>query len=335
MLLLLLVSQALADGPCGSMHPDAVATIPLLEGRLRITLPGVTEQRPFPHGVLTAPPAAEERAFWMIDGGAVRVGMVVDETYRSESAETAEIALRARLGGAAVEPIGAGDRIRVWAGRPLGASTEPGADVVALGATVQMPEGTWVNLSFRLDPGNEAWAEGCEMVMREALATLAPGPKTLDLDGGGWVYPIGQRAFALQLAAGVVARVAHGEDFELIRLSFVAPKDVAVGEAFIYLGDHPHDAQPSEGVHAKGRWIGGRGVWSIVSGCKSNADCALERIQSLTVDGTEGWPRFAHAAITGSTPAVTRLLLDTVESARWMDAESVPEEKVRMRFGPL
>jgi hypothetical protein len=285
---------------CGGLDGVASAPVDLLDGRLVMTLPAGFEAGVWPAAAgIGLDPRTHGVLVWRGEG-----------TIAAITAE--ERLVRADLAGERRFEAIPGRVGSVAAALPVTARVVDGArlpdtdDVVPVVARVQMPEGTWTELTFRVGAAEDAGA--CADAALAALGTLRAGDRGLDLDSGSLEVKVPGGRLRLRRPADVGVEISEVAGGALVDM---APVDGIQGSRLvIYVGPSPQSSAGGREL-ARAPWFGRPGPWTVIEGCAApDRSCVVEGRISLGEGVT------AHAVVRGRRAADLDLWFGVLRSAR-------------------
>lgn len=228
-----------ASGNCGPFEDlGPTEPMPALAGRLRIDLPRDAVSSARPVNLMSAPSGDDTETRFVIDRGASRLVVFVQETFSSPTSDLA--ATVAELEAARI-PHGSVVRTRLASGlsaaivEPNDVDGPPGG-VFVDGAWVATADGTVATVEVYATPDVAPAPQACRRIARTLLDSIAPGDAHLDLAAGERTLAPGM---TIRLPANHAIGHDVGPDFDVFRIVPVVPLATPTATLGIYLGGHP------------------------------------------------------------------------------------------------
>lgn len=250
-------------GPCGVFSGMALdQTLPLLEDRLRLSMPPAAHLEPRAAPIMGAPEPDEQESRIVLDNGDARmVVMITELASQADGDEAARLRAISPPGTHIAE--GTSDTgLRMVTAEPDALDqSSPAIEVVR--AFVTHTDGTLQQIVFLVNPeaarGDD---EACRYLPRRALASLKAGERALQR-GGSWRLPTGPEAevLSIDLPDGWTVFTQNGPDFFVHRIVEVAPPGAPGVGGILYFGGHPNARRPQDAVEEPGTLYGAPIQW--------------------------------------------------------------------------
>ncbi|MCI0588369.1 MAG: hypothetical protein L0323_16180 [Planctomycetes bacterium] len=249
----------------------------LLAGRLTVRVPPGARTNPRRAGVMSAPAGAEEETRILIDAGTERLVLLTSELFCT-AGEGFDVALSRAIAGWTT-PGEAGYTLEPPLEGPGGARRflylPPKVEVeedsaLVLGAYIVQPDRTVQDLTIYANTAAARDPAGCVALARRIAATVAPGPRRLEVSAGERHLRFSDtHELVFQGPEGFVATLRPGPDFDLYNIHQVAPFGSPTFRMGIYSGGRPqyhHDrrGEPKPAVRlVPGRLLGHPIEWHV------------------------------------------------------------------------
>lgn len=301
--------------------PSAIARKPLsttptslLNGRLTIRLPEGAKIEARPVSVMSAPESDEDETRVVLDAGEERLVVMVHELFglasddferdvRLTVAGWGDKAAQYRFAHAPLKGV------RAIAVLPAPGSSQETDAVFVRGLFVALPDGTVQTVFVYVNPRAARDHAGCSAAAERILATLAPGPRRLQLDAGkrtlATLSPDAE--IVVTVPKNIVVTTQNGPDFVVQRLKVVGWLGKSSDMIGFYLGHHPSFEKGEK--RADGTLFGKKVVWQA-----RREGRGLEALVSLP--RASGPPDYAHVWIIATSDDRLAALKTIAESMK-------------------
>ncbi|HKB15061.1 MAG TPA: hypothetical protein VKF62_03300 [Planctomycetota bacterium] len=271
----------LASGLAGAQEIGKLQLAPepsdLLAGRLTVRVPPGAGTSPRRAGVMSAPTGAEDETRILIDAETERLVLLANELFCTAGPDFDGVVSRATEGwtapgeaGYTLEPPLEGPGgARRFLYLPPKVEVEDDAALV-LGAYVVQPDRTVQQLTFYANTAAARDPTGCATLARRIAATVAPGPRRLEVSEGERHVRISDtHELVFRAPEGFVATLRPGPDFDLFNIHRVGSFGSPTYRMGIYSGRGPryhHDRreEPRPAVRlVPGRLLGRPVEWHV------------------------------------------------------------------------
>jgi len=234
--------------PAGSLARLALGEKPLslLEDRLLVRVPTAGKAEPREHGIMAAPPSAEEETRIVIDAGQERMVLMAYEVF-ALAGDDLDKAVRADVAESWGEEAAAVKVEKVGVALPLTAIAlippiGDGTDEanLLLGLYIRNGDGMVQSILFYVNPPGASDAAGALTLARKVAASVTAGKRKLNLEAGPRRFRVaGADGLVVTVPKGFVTSVQKGPDFSVSWLRKPAPFPRPAPHCGIYVGRHP------------------------------------------------------------------------------------------------
>jgi hypothetical protein len=252
----------MAQGKLGQLELSN-KPLELLNGRLMIRMPADAKLEARHENIMSAAESAEEESRIVLDAGEERLVVMAYELFNLAGKDF-EKQVRRMVGTWAMY----GATIEARKGRgflisPAKLDLDKTA-VLVLVVVMNHEDGLVQLVEFFVNPKAGADMSGCVKLSRTIAATIAPGGKVLDLEGG----PREIGAFMVVVPDGYAVTAQPGPDFAIYRLHKVVPLGEPSSQLGVYVGDYPsyhHEHEEVKFTKLKGQLLGADVEWHVWS----------------------------------------------------------------------
>lgn len=244
-------------GPCGGfaeLEPGNPQS--LIAGRLRVQVPGRSEDLPRPHNIMAAPPSASMESRLLLDHEGNRFVVFAVELFRTATDDLVAAASEDIGEGYSVEALAVEGPLRAVVAVPIELDLNDEAVDVATVYTATT-DGMVQRVGFFVTP-DAAESGGCRRLGLRSAQTLVQGERMLPDEPGPRVL---EGTVGLDLPTGHRLVVQEGPDFTVYRVHPLLPLGDQFGTLGVYMGHHPTFRPPTEATGVAGELLGESVEW--------------------------------------------------------------------------